>query len=50
LNERVVDCYALNLGQEESMRISKVRVFCCQPILPERRWTSDFGTNTMQEV
>ena len=33
------------------VRISKVRVLLLSaPIPPERRWTSDFGTNTRQDV
>jgi D-galactarolactone cycloisomerase len=33
------------------MRISNVRVLLLSaPIPPERRWTSDFGTNTRQDV
>src|SRR5918912_2792051 len=33
------------------MRISNVRVVLLSaPIPPERRWTSDFGTNTKQDV
>jgi hypothetical protein len=48
---RVVGCYALNLSQEESMRISNVRVLLLSaPIPPERRWTSDFGANTKQDL
>ncbi len=48
---RVAGSYALNLSQEESMRISNVRVFLLSaPIPPERRWTSDFGTNTKQDL
>jgi L-alanine-DL-glutamate epimerase-like enolase superfamily enzyme len=39
------------LGQEDLMRISNVRVLLLSaPIPPERRWTSDFGTNTKQDV
>jgi hypothetical protein len=39
------------LGQEVSMRISNVRVLLLSaPIPPERRWTTDFGTNTKQDV
>jgi hypothetical protein len=48
---RVVGCYALNLSREESMRISNVRVLLLSaPIPPERRWTSDFGTNSKQDL
>ncbi len=33
------------------MRISNVRVLLLSaPIPPERSWTSDFGTNTKQDV
>src|SRR5215831_808862 len=33
------------------MRISNVRVLLLSaPIPPERRWTSDFGTNTKQDL
>ena len=33
------------------MRISNVRVFSLSaPIPPERRWTSNFGTNTKQDL
>jgi hypothetical protein len=33
------------------MRISNVRVpLLSAPIPPERRWTSDFGTNMKQDV
>src|SRR5712691_3059567 len=41
----------LSFSQEGSMRISNVRVLLLSaPIPPERRWTSDFGTNTKQDV
>src|ERR1700682_5166313 len=37
--------------QETSMRISNVRVLLLSaPIPPERRWTSDFGTGTKQDL
>src|SRR6266487_3487311 len=48
--ERLADCYAVSFSQEGSMRISNVRVLLLSaPIPPERRWTSDFGTNTKQD-
>jgi Mandelate racemase / muconate lactonizing enzyme, N-terminal domain len=37
--------------QNGPMRISNVRVLLLSaPIPPERRWTSDFGTNTKQDI
>src|SRR5262249_15981045 len=51
LTQRVIGCYALSFSQEESMRISNVRVLLLSaPIPPERRGTSDFGTNTKQDL
>jgi hypothetical protein len=48
---RVAGCYALNLSQEESTRISNVRVpLLSAPIPPERGWTSDFGNASTTRV
>ena len=38
-------------SHKESTRISNVRVLLLSaPVPPERRWSSDFGTNTKQDL